>query len=165
MAENIGLKLFNERGLPITIIEPVTVYGGNDVGNFEKLKALVNKGIVAKLGDGTNKKTIIYYEDLIDMTIANDKKAIGKIIICGTESISLNSILEVLKNSSSKKVITLSFGNRITKLMIKGLNTIGLGVTKKIGRQITVLASNNEYDLESSKKYIKKFTGFKDYYN
>ena len=107
MAEEIGLNLFREKGLPITIIEPVTVYGGEDVGNFEKLKSLINKGIVARFGDGNNKKTIIYYKDLINMTIniANDKNAIGKVIICGTESISLNNIIDILKNSSDKKVI------------------------------------------------------------
>lgn len=167
MAEDIGLKLFNERGLPITIIEPVTVYGGDDVGNFEKLKSLINKGIVARFGDGNNKKTIIYYKDLISMTIniANDNKAIGKTIICGTENINLNEILDTLKSSSNKKVITLKFGESLTRIMIKVFNSIGLGITKKIGRQISVLASNNEYSLEESKAYIEKYTEFRDYYS
>ncbi|EGT3617004.1 NAD(P)-dependent oxidoreductase [Clostridium perfringens] len=167
MAEEAGLNLFKEKGLPITIIEPATVYGGDDVGNFEKLKSLINKGIVARFGDGQNKKTIIYYKDLINMTIniAKDKNAIGKVIICGTESISLNNILDVLKNSSNKKSITLKFSNGLTKLMVKVLNLIGLSLTKKIARQIVVLSSNNEYSLNSSENYIDKYIRFRDYYN
>lgn len=167
MAEEIGLNLFREKGLPITIIEPVTVYGGEDVGNFEKLKSLINKGIVARFGDGNNKKTIIYYKDLINMTIniANDKNAIGKVIICGTESISLNNIIDILKNSSDKKVIILKFSNLLTKLIVKSLNFIRLNLARKIARQIVVLSSNNEYILSSSEKYIDKYTSFRDYYN
>lgn len=166
IAEEIGLNLFKEKGLPITIIEPVTVYGGDDVGNFEKLKSLINKGIVARFGDGNNKKTIVYYKDLINMTIniANDKNAIGKVIICGTESISLNNIINVLKNSSDKKVIILKFSNLLTKLIVKALNFIRLSLTKKIARQIVVLSSNNEYSLESSEIYIDKYTSFREYY-
>lgn len=166
MAEEIGLNLFKEKGLPITIIEPVTVYGGEDVGNFEKLKSLINKGIVARFGDGNNKKTIIYYKDLISMTIniANDKNAIGKVIICGTESISLNNIIDVLKDSSGKKVIILKFNNLLTKLIVKTLNFIRLSLTRKIARQIVVLSSNNEYSLESSEIYVDKYTSFREYY-
>ena len=146
MAEEIGLNLFKEKGLPITIIEPVTVYGGEDVNN---------------------KKTIIYYKDLISMTIniANDKNAIGKVIICGTESISLNNIIDVLKDSSGKKVIILKFNNLLTKLIVKTLNFIRLSLTRKIARQIVVLSSNNEYSLESSEIYVDKYTSFREYYS
>lgn len=166
MAEEIGLKLFREQGLPLTIIQPVTVYGGDDVGNFEKLKSLINKGVVVRFGNGLNKKTIIYYKDLINMTIkiADDASNLGKVIICGTESISLNTILEILIESTSKKVVVLNINNYLTKAMINMFDLIGLGITKKIGRQIKVLSSNNEYSLDNCKKYINEFTRFREYY-
>lgn len=166
MAERIALKLFEEKGLPITIIEPVTVYGGNDIGNFERLKSLMNKGVAIKFGDGYNKKTIIYYKDLIDMTIriSKDSDSIGRVIICGTESINLNKIFEVLKKSVDKKVFILNFSEKTTCLIVNFLKKIKLGGIRKLERKIAVLISNNEYSLESSKIYIENYTKFEDYY-
>ena len=165
MAEEIGLRLFNEQGLPITIIEPVTVYGGDDVGNFEKLKKLVNKGFVPRFGEGENKKTIIYYKDLISMTIkiAKDINMIGKVIICGSESISYNTIVDILSKSSDRKVSILKINNRFTKFIVGSCNFINLGLTKKIGRQIVVLQSNNEYEISESSRYLNNFTNFQMY--
>ena len=167
MAEEIGLKLFKEQGLPITIIEPVTVYGGDDIGNFEKLKKLANTGFIARFGDGENKKTVIYYKDLISMTIkiAKDRSSFGKIIICGTESISINNIINTLVRSSDRKVIILKFNKFITKVFVNIFNLLGLGWTKKISRQIQVLSSNNEYCIQSSRKYIDNFVEIEKYYD
>lgn len=166
MAENLGINLYKEKGLPITIIEPVTVYGGDDIGNFEKLNGLVNKGIVPRFGDGKNKKTIIYYKDLINITIeiANDESTIGDIIICGSEVITYNDILDILIKNSKKKIIILKFSDSITNLIIKVCEYIGISTIKKISNQIKVLKSNNEYILLDSSKYLKNFIQFKDYY-
>lgn len=166
MAEEIGLKLYREKGLPITIIEPVTVYGGEDVGNFEKLKKLVNNGFVPRFGDGENKKTVIYYKDLISMTIgiAKDINTIGKVIICGSERISYNHIIDILSRGSSRKVITLKLNNRFTKVIINICNFVNIGITRKVARQITVLSSNNEYNIPSTSKYLNNFISFKSYY-
>lgn len=166
IAEEIGLRLFKEKGLPITIIEPVTVYGGDDVGNFEKLKKLVNKGFAPRFGNGENKKTIIYYKDLISMTIeiAKDMDTLGKVIICGTESISYNNIIDILSKDLSKRVTVLKINNKFTRFIVESCNLLNLGITKKIGRQIIVLGSNNEYKINQVNNYIDEFTRFSQYY-
>ena len=165
-AEQFGMKLFKNSSLPITIIEPVTVYGGNDVGNFEKLKSLASKGILVRFGDGKNKKTVIYYKDLVSMTmqIANSSEAIGKRIICGTEHISINDINTVFRELGDKRKIKFDINESISNFCIKTFNLIGISLTKKIARQITVLKSNNIYDLNEAKKYIKSYKLFKEYY-
>lgn len=165
-AEEFGMKLFKENGLPITIIEPVTVYGGDDVGNFEKLKSLASKGILIRFGNGKNKKTVIYYKDLISMTIqiANSDEAIGKRIICGTEHISINDINDIFDKLGNKRKIRLKINESISNFCVKIFNLIGVSLTQKIARQITVLKSNNTYDLNEAKNYIKKYKTFKEYY-
>lgn len=166
MAEEIGLKLFKEKGLPLTIIEPVTVYGGDDVGNFEKLKRLVSKGFVPRFGDGENKKTVIYYKDLIRMTIkiSRDNSTLGKVIICGSESISYNSIIEILSKSSNRNVVVLKIDNRFVKIIVRSCYLINLGIAKKIARQIKVLTSSNEYKINKSNDYINNVITFNEYY-
>ena len=166
MAEEIGLRLFKEKGLPITIIEPVTVYGGDDVGNFEKLKNLVNKGFVPRFGDGENKKTVIYYKDLISMTIeiSQNIDTLGKVIICGSEIISYNHIINVLTKGINKRSIVIRFNEGFIKIIIWCCSFINLGIIKNIVRKIIVLYSNNEYKICSSKIYLKSFKKFEDYY-
>lgn len=166
MAENIGLKLYREEGLPLTIIEPATVYGGADVGNFKKLENIINKGISIIFGDGENKKTVIYYKDLIKMTIniAKDKDSIGKVIICGTENISVKDINNSLINKLDKKVLKIRLNKWVSNSLIKICNILGLSLFKKIGRQITVLMSDNIYEIKDCKKYIENHTTFNNYF-
>lgn len=166
-AEEYALKLYKEKNLPITIIEPVTVYGGNDVGNFKKLRGLMKKGLMIRFGDGSNKKSLIYYKDLISMTIniSNNKKSIGKIIICGTEILSINEINNILKLSVKNKVFNIFLGKKVSEFIIKSLSIFNISLFKKISRQIYVLKSNNIYDIECCSKYIDNFKTFKEYYN
>lgn len=166
-AEEEGMKLHKEKKLPLTIIQPVTVYGGDDVGNFEKMRNFAQKGFLPRFGNGENKKTIIYFEDLIKATIniSEDENSIGKTIICGTETISLNQIIEAFKSSSENKIKVIKFSDLISNLFIKICSIKLLKSFNKIARQIHVLKSNNEFDIKENKKLVKYVMGFRDYYS
>ena len=158
-AEKIANKLYKEKGLPITIIEPVTVYGEGDVGNFKKIEKLIDKGICIRFGNGENKKTVIYYKDLIKMVtqIAEDKTKIGKTIICGTEVLTLNEINDTLIRKANKKVFKLY----IPLFLSNFIKTIcSFSFLKKIKRKIMALTQNNEFKIEYK---LKDYTRFKDY--
>ncbi len=161
-AENIANQMHLKNGLPITIIEPVTVYGEGDVGNFKKLENLIQKGICIKFGNGKNKKTVIYYKDLIKMVIniSEDYSTIGKTIICGTEVLELNQINNILKKKTNKKVVTIIIPTIITKLLIKICSILRL---KKIKRKIIALIQNNEFDISMKYKYIGQYKKFEEF--
>lgn len=165
LAEDIGLRLYREENLPITIIEPVTVYGGDDKGNFSKLKSLASRGLTVQFGNGNNKKTIIYYEDLIKATIniANDETTIGKTIICGSEVIDTRTINYILSKSSKRRVVNLRITTFLTKILLKVLGWCDFGVFKKIRRNIKVLSSNNEFDISYGKNFLSGYLRFKDF--
>lgn len=165
LAEDIGLKLYKEGNLPITIIEPVTVYGGDDKGNFSKLKSLANRGLTIQFGNGNNKKTIIYYEDLIKATIniANDKTTIGKTIICGSEVIDTKTINNILSKSSKGRVVNLRINPFFTKFFLKVFEMCNFGVFKKIRRNIKVLSSNNEFDISYGREFLSGYLIFEDF--
>ena len=158
-AENIANKLHKERQLPITIIEPVTVYGEGDVGNFRKIESLIKKGICVRFGKGENKKTVIYYKDLIKMVmqIANDETTIGKTIICGTEVLTLYQINGILIKKANRRVCKIYIPITLSKFIMRICNFF---IFKKIKRKIMALTQNSEFKLEYK---IKKYTKFEDY--
>lgn len=162
LAEEIAKQLFVEKGLPITIVQPVTVYGGADIGNFDKLKRLVNKGFLVRFGHGKNKKSVIYYKDLINMTlkIAKDSSLIGKTIICGTENLSVNEINQLLIDATDKKVLYLKVPHKFTHLIHVIVSKIPISPIKKINRQIIVLSSSNEFDIMPCQSYCSNFVSF-----
>lgn len=158
-AENIGNNLYQEKNLPITIIEPVTVYGEGDVGNFKKLENLIKKGVCLQFGKGKNKKTIIYYKDLIKMVIdiANDEKYIGKTIICGTEILTINKINKILIKKYKKRVIMIKVPTFITNFLIK---ICCYSKLKKIKRKMLALIQNNEFSINNT---LENYTKFEEY--
>ena len=156
-AEKIGEKYYEHFNLPITIIEPVTVYGEGDVGNFRKLEKMIESRIVVSFGKQENRKTVIYYKDLIDMVIEikNDPSTIGKSIICGTETITVKEIYNILIEKQNKKIINIKIPQNLINILTKFCN---FSTLKKIGRKIVALTENSEFDLLQCEKYIKKNT-------
>ena len=158
-AEKIANELYLEKKLPVIIIEPATVYGEGDIGNFKKLENLINKGICVYFGNGKNKKTVIYYKDLIRMVIEISKNNdnLGKTKICATEVLSINDINDILIKKSKKNVIKLHIPLFLAKCIIFICSVCKL---KKIKRKITALIQNTEFEIE---KILSKYTSFKEY--
>ncbi|MGL4875401.1 MAG: NAD-dependent epimerase/dehydratase family protein [Clostridium sp.] len=165
-AEEYGMKLFEEKGLKLTVIQPVTVYGGDDVGNFEKMRAFSEKGFLPRFGDGKNKKTIIYFKDLIEMTVKISEKEdfIGKTVICGTETISINRIIEILTKIDERKCRIIKINKVIANLLEKIFEVKLMGKMNVIGRQIRVLKMNNKYNIQEVQEMIGKSKSFEEYY-
>lgn len=158
-AEKIARKLFKQKGLPVIIIEPTTVYGEGDRGNFKKLENMINKRICIKFGNGKNKKTVIYYKDLITtvINIAENKENLGKTIICGTEILTINEINNTLIKKNGKRVFKIIIPKVFANLLVK---ICCFGKLKKIRRKIIALMQNNEFEINNQ---LKNYTKFVEY--
>lgn len=155
-AELYAKQLYKEKKLPVSIVQPVVVYGGNDRGNFKKLYNLARKGVLVQFGDGLNRKSIIYYKDLVQMieNIGESDKSIGKTYICGTESLTYQSILRKFnKDINKSKIIKVPM--IISKLAIKFGNLIPIKKIKNVSDNIDTLMRINTYDFKKSLEFIK----------
>lgn len=159
-AEEIANKMWQEKKLPVTIIEPVTVYGQGDVGNFKKLENLIKKGVCIQFGNGDNKKTVIYYKDLIRMAIEISEKPelIGRTLICGTEVITVKDINNTLIEKRNKRTMIIRVPKSLAKMISK---LCCFSILKKIRRKILALTSNSEFITDYK---LEKYTSFHDYY-
>ena len=157
-AEMYGLKLYENYKFPISIVQPVTVYGGNDRGNLKKLYNLAKKGIIVRFGNGENKKSVIYYKDLVEMlkNISKDSNTIGKIFICGTEVVTYNQIIYKF-NSCFKRVVKAYIPNFISNICINIGNIVPISKLNNLSSNINTMMLENIYDIENSKKYISNY--------
>lgn len=154
-AELYANKLYKENNLPVSIVQPVVVYGGNDRGNFRKLYNLAQKGLLVQFGNGLNRKSTIHYRDLAQMmkNIGETDEAIGKTYICGTESLSYEAILKKFNKDIDKAKI-IKVPSMISKLAIKCGKIIPINKIKNMAGNIDVLMTDNAYDFKDSLKFI-----------
>lgn len=154
-AELYANKLYKEKKLPMSIIQPVVVYGGNDRGNFKKLYNLAQKGMLVQFGNGLNRKSTIHYKNLAEMmkNIGESDEAIGKTYICGTESLPYKSILKKFKDDIDKAKI-IQVPDKISKVAMMFGKVIPIEKIKNIAGNIDVLMTDNAYDFNDSLKFI-----------
>jgi nucleoside-diphosphate-sugar epimerase len=79
-SEQILRKVSAETGIEVVVVRPPLVYGPKVKGNFLKLLNLIAKGLPIPIGGKTNKRSLIYIDNLVDLLIrcAEHPGAAGK---------------------------------------------------------------------------------------
>ena len=155
-AENVLYNLHKEKGLPMTIIRPVTVFGKNDRGNLLRLIKLMKKGIAMYVGKGSNRKTFIYSSDIakaIIEVIKNDNTN-GKVYIAKGFDITMWEIINKVGKLFNIKLCTISIPQFIMEIVCSICERIAS--LNRIKFKLSTLASSNLY----SGKKLEEDTGF-----
>jgi nucleoside-diphosphate-sugar epimerase len=104
--ELLALSYFKEKGLPVTIVRPVGIYGPGDT-RFLKIFRHINKGTFRMIGSGKVLYHLTFVEDLVEgIALAGEKEnAVGQIYtIGGEEYVTLNELVELIAGILGKKV-------------------------------------------------------------
>lgn len=149
-AEEIGIEYYKSQKLPLIILEPCSVYGKTYKGSMGKILKRAEKGYCIKIGEGNYKNTYIHIEDLIKIAIkvTESDEYIGKTIICGTETLTIKQINQILK------VKEIHISEKIAKLILK------LPFKLKIKTTIRQLMRISEYRTNYN---LDKFIKFEEY--
>lgn len=65
LAEQYLLEDSKKSNTAVCIFRPASVYGENDKGSMKSLIGLCKKGIVPMIGNGSNKKALLYTKDIV----------------------------------------------------------------------------------------------------
>ncbi len=107
IAEKLCLEYFTKYNIPVVILRPALVFGKNDRGNFYKMIDAIYRKKFFIIGNGNNKKSMIYVENLVNyiISIADSNESTGKIYnIADENTYSLNYIVGLIsKNLGVKK--------------------------------------------------------------
>jgi nucleoside-diphosphate-sugar epimerase len=95
--------------LPVKILRYFSVYGPHqrpDMAYAKIIKALAEESEFTVFGDGEQKRSNTYIDDIVNATILAEDRAPSKTIlnICGDETISLNQAISILEKNTGKKL-------------------------------------------------------------
>lgn len=111
-AEQALHRVAKETGLEIIIVRPPLVYGPGVKGNFAQMLRVLATGIPLPLASVTNKRSLIYLENLVDALLccAMHPAAVGKTyLVSDGEDISTSELLRQLGSGLGRPVRLLPF--------------------------------------------------------
>ena len=129
-AENLLFAYLDWHKIPVKILRYFSVYGPNqrpDMAYAKIIRALLSGEEFVIYGDGEQRRSNTYIDDIVDATIRSEYRArIGDIMnICGDETYSLNQIISLLESLSGKKLNKInSIGRLGDQRDTSGLNAI-----------------------------------------
>jgi nucleoside-diphosphate-sugar epimerase len=143
-----------------TIIRPTTVYGKYDRGNIHKLFTLTKKRIIPLIGSGTNLKSLVYVDNLVDgiqKTILNPNAYNQIFIISDKEPYSVNKILQEMEKIRGKNIWIIHFPSRTIFFMLKVVNKTlnSLSVPSPFNNaSLKKLETDNIFDISKAKEFL-----------
>ena len=108
-AEKLLLAYHDWFGIPVKILRYFSIYGPNqrpDMAYAKIIKALHSESVFTVFGDGEQRRSNTYIDDIISATLLAEELAPPRSIlnICGDETISLNQAILILEKYSGQKL-------------------------------------------------------------
>lgn len=157
-SESRAKEICGANGMRLTILRPSTIIGEGDRGNTARLIKMIDQGRFVWIGEGKNKKSLIYKKD-----VAN---AILKLLVAGkrydaevynltSKAVSMEEIVSVIAGSLRKKTPRL----KIPKNLVRGFFKLNrapfsVGYLKKIEKTTEKWLSD---DIFSGREFSERF--------
>jgi len=108
-AEKLLLAYLEWFGIPVKILRYFSVYGPHqrpDMAYAKIIRAIQNGDLFTVFGDGEQRRSNTYIDDIIEATLLAESKAeMGDVFnVCGDDTISLNEAITVIEELSGKKL-------------------------------------------------------------
>jgi UDP-glucuronate 4-epimerase len=116
-AEKLLLAYNDWFGTPVKILRYFSIYGPNqrpDMAYAKIIKALYDEDEFTVFGDGEQRRSNTFIDDIISATLLAEELAPPRSIInvCGDDTVSLNQAISILENHSGKKLKRLNAAGR-----------------------------------------------------
>lgn len=121
-SERALLELGIETGLEVVIIRPPLVYGKGVKANFKSLIKLAQLNIPLPFGSITNKRSLIYIENLIDfiiLSVNHPSAANQTFLISDDEDVSTTQLIKYIKSASGKRYLLIPVSQGLLSCVFK----------------------------------------------
>lgn len=158
-SEKYLLKLYKEKKFPVVILRAPTVYGPGEHYNFLKLSRAIYKGRFYLIGDGRNKMSLCFVDNLVEaMILAAKSKVTGEIfLIDDGQPKMLREVVREITKAENRKIPAYSIPYPLAYL-----SAIFFELMTKIApfepplsrKRLITLTSNFAFDVSKAKKTL-----------
>lgn len=120
-AEQALFQLGDEYGMRIICLRPPLVYGPGVGANFRSLMGLVRQGIPLPLGGISNKRSLVYVDNLVDCAIQSlkDKAVSGSYFVSDDTDLSTTQLVEYISKGFGQRSLLFKVPQPIWALSAK----------------------------------------------
>lgn len=160
-------KILNtSKGINITILRPVGVFGERGLGVLNKIIKFIEKGVVFVVGNGKNRQSIVYVGNLINqiMLVAKDRRSSGKTYIVSDKSAcTVNELVTSVSQALEKHPLVIHVSVSLIMALATLLNCLGRIFTgKEIVNKESIIAIATERIFDGS-KFFKELNYKEEY--
>ncbi|HEY0461402.1 MAG TPA: NAD-dependent epimerase/dehydratase family protein [Pyrinomonadaceae bacterium] len=157
-SESLAREFCERNEIRLTILRLSTVVGEGDRGNTARLITLIDKGRFFWVGDGGNKKSLIYKRDaakgILKALETTETERLEIYNLTG-EAVSMREIVRAISSALSKKTPRLKIPEKILRGFFRaGQTGISIGFLKKLEKTLERWLSD---DIFSGRKFYEKF--------
>lgn len=156
LAENYVISKLAAKDKRIYILRPSMIYGNGNKGNINQLYDFISYGFPWILGSFENKRTFCSIKNLlfvIEQLILNENIPSGVYNISDSESISTNTLINLIAKSQNKKIVILNFPKFLIKIFAKMGDYLPLPLnSEKLNKLTESYVVSNKKILEAIKK-------------
>ncbi len=150
-AETLVLARAAQTGMHAVVLRPAVVYGPRDRGNVSRLIETIRRGRFFMIGDGTNRKSMVAVENVVDAAwlVAGNERARGQIYnVCDERSYTLAEIAATIAEAVGRK---------------PRFPRVPLSVAMPLGRLADVVSRVSGLSLPLSTDRVRKLAGHTRY--
>ena len=120
-AEKVCIEICERNNIDLTILRLAPVLGEKGIGNVPRLIGAIDKSRFIWVGDGKNKKSLIYVGDIADacVEILKSKKSKTEIFNLSSPPIEMRLLVETISVALNRKVPKFSIPEFLPNLFIK----------------------------------------------
>ncbi len=157
-SEKSAVEFCERNNIRLTILRPATIIGEGDHGNTSRLITIIDKGRFIWVGDGSNKKSLIYKKDVavgIREVIEAKESFKTEIYNLTGEAVAMREIVKSIARNLHKKAPRLKIPESVVRGFFR-VNKTGLSIEflKKFEKTFEKWLSD---DIFSGKKFSEKF--------
>ena len=154
MSEKICREVCEKNEIPLTILRLAPVLGEKGIGNVPRLIEAINKRRFLWIGDGRNKKSLIYVGDVAGacLKLLNSKKNKTEIFNIASEPIEMQRLVSIISESLKKNVPKFSIPAIIPEIIFKlNSKTFKVGLIENLSKTVLKWLSDDIYSAEKIK--------------
>lgn len=135
-SEKLSAEVCEKNKIGLTILRLGTVIGEGDVGNVARLITQVCNGKFLWVGNGNNKKSLIYKDDVADgvLKLIKAKKNVKtEIFNLTSEAVTMKEIVNAISQNVSKRPLPIKISENLVKGVFRiNKKTLSLKILEKI---------------------------------